>query len=212
MAVYLVGISGVFGFHEKRQDVIFYLQWHSLYVIALGTMVAIPAIQAERKSRRILAVLSKGIHRWQYLAGLLAGCAMMSALMCVIVGSVTYVLCQTGGYPAEGLLVLMAALFACSVCASALGLCFSVFLHPLLATVATSTVLLAPLLAERVGGHLPEALFPVMGVADVFARFEFHPPQSSIWGLAASALLQAVMFLAAGAVIFARRDVTISPE
>src|SRR5215472_16585328 len=51
MAMYLIGISGVFGFHEQRFDVLFYIQWHSFYVIILATIVAVPAIHTERRSR-----------------------------------------------------------------------------------------------------------------------------------------------------------------
>src|SRR6516165_10053462 len=86
---YMLGIGGLFGWHEPRPDARFFLQWHSFYVVLLTAMVAIPAIWSERRSKRILAVLSKGIGRWQYLGGILFGCAVISAWFCTLLALIT---------------------------------------------------------------------------------------------------------------------------
>ena len=71
ITAYLLGMGGVFHGRVHQADVLFFLRWHAGYAVFLAAMAAIPALQMERKTRRILAVLSKSIHRWQYLAGLL---------------------------------------------------------------------------------------------------------------------------------------------
>src|SRR5437867_379986 len=48
-------------------------QQQTLYGIVYGLLVAISSVHGERKSRRILAVLSKGIYRGEYIAGLMLG-------------------------------------------------------------------------------------------------------------------------------------------
>ena len=82
MCAYVLGIGGIYRIHTQRDEILFFLRWHAGYAIFFATMIAIPALQTERKTRRILAVLSKGIHRWQYLGGLLCGCAMI--LLCFV--------------------------------------------------------------------------------------------------------------------------------
>ena len=67
MCAYVLGIGGIYRVHTQREEILFFLRWHAGYAIFFATMIAIPALQTERKTRRILAVLSKGIHRWQYL-------------------------------------------------------------------------------------------------------------------------------------------------
>jgi hypothetical protein len=212
MTVYLVGIGGLFAWHEPHPDARFYLQWHSYNVIFVLTMIAIPAIWSERRSRRILAVLSKGIGRWQYLGGILCGCVMASAWLCLLVGVITAWLCHKGRVPAAGLPALTLVLFLCCVTAASAAVFCSAFLQPLLAAVATSLVLLLPLATEVAGWYLPGEFFPVSAMVQVLRGFQFRPPGTGIWTIAASAALQTVFFWMAASAVFARRDVTISPE
>jgi ABC-type transport system involved in multi-copper enzyme maturation permease subunit len=212
MTAYLVGIGEVFRSHVQQADVLFFLRWHAGYAVIFGAMIAIPALQMERKTRRILAVLSKGIHRWQYLCGLLCGCAMMVALFCLLVGVIAAWLCQQSGISGQGLGPVTLALFCCSVAASATGLFFSTFLHPFLALAATSALLFFPYGLLAVGRSPAWQFFPVAWIFHFLFKFEFQPGGREIWGIAAAALCQTAILLLGAALVFARRDVTISPE
>src|SRR4029077_4249268 len=97
MSAYVIGIGGVYCLHTDREGGCFFLRGHAGYAIFLATMLAIPALQMERKTRRILAVLSKGIHRWQYMGGILCGCAMISELFCLLIGVTFAWVGQEGG-------------------------------------------------------------------------------------------------------------------
>ncbi len=212
MTAYLVAIGAVFGWHEPRPDARFFLQWHSYYTMLLLAMIAVPAIWSERKSRRILAVLSKGIGRWQYLGGILCGCAIIGAWFCFMVGAITAWLCHKGGTPAIGVPALAAILFLCCMTAVSTALFCSVFLHPLLAAAATSAILLLPLATDAAGWYPPGELFPVSAMVRVLRDFQFRAPGTGIWAIAAGAVLETFFFWMAASAIFARRDVTISPE
>jgi hypothetical protein len=213
MATYILGIAGVYRVHTQRDEILFFLRWHAGYAIFFTTMIGIPALQTERKTRRILAVLSKGIHRWQYLGGILFGCAMIAALFCLLVGGTAAWLGQQGGFRTDGLAAITILLFCCCVAAAATALFFSTFLHPLLAMAATSLVLVLPLVFIQRGWPVPWMLFPVGALfRTLWTSFHFEPVGSAAVKLTLSALAQAITFWVAAAFVFARRDVTISPE
>jgi ABC-type transport system involved in multi-copper enzyme maturation permease subunit len=212
ITAYLLGMGGVFRGRVYQADVLFFLRWHAGYAVFLAAMAAIPALQMERKTRRVLAVLSKGIHRWQYLAGLLCGCALMAALFCLLVGCIAGWLSQQGGLGDNGLLPVTIALFCCSIAAAATGLFFSTFLHPFLAMAATSAFLFLPIALETLGRSPLWQAFPVAWIFHFLFKFQLQPAGSEVWEIAAAALLQSVVLWLAAALIFARRDVTIAPE
>jgi len=202
MTVYLAGMAVVFAHSPQQQETRFFLQIHSFYLLFMAVVIAVPALQTERTSRRILAVLSKGIYRWQYLAGILCGCGMILAIFCLLVGGISWMLCVLGRTPTAGLAGLIMALFASCLMSSAVGLFYSIFLHPLLATGATLATLSLPFAtgianATRLAGNI--------------ANFRVGPAHSAAT-VSVAALAIAIAFWFVGAVVFARRDVTVSPE
>jgi hypothetical protein len=214
MLVYFAGIAAVFFPNQRSQEARFFLQLHSFYVVFLALIVAVPAIYAERKSRRIVAVLSKGIDRWEYLAGILCGCVVISGIFCALVGGISFMLTFRGGYPLVGLGGLVLALFACALMASAIGLFYGTFLHPLLATAGASATLALPFLLKKAGLSLSDRFFPPSWMAESLSNFQFGEAASNrdlavVLGVAIG--LTALFWIAA-VVVFARRDVTISPE
>jgi ABC-type transport system involved in multi-copper enzyme maturation permease subunit len=213
MCAYVLGIGSIYRIHTQRDEILFFLRWHAGYAIFFATMIAIPALQTERKTRRILAVLSKGIHRWQYLGGLLCGCTMISALFCLLIGGTAAWLGQQGKIPVDGLAAIMALLFCCCVFAVSVGLFFATFLHPLLATGATGALLALPLIFPEFGLRVAWILFPAGALfRTLWTSFQFHSLGNSLNALIVSALAEALLFWIAAALVFARRDVTISPE
>jgi hypothetical protein len=212
MAAYLLAIGAVFHAHVHQNDVLFFLRWHAGYGLFLAMGLAAPGLQLERKTRRVLAVLSKGIYRWQYLGGQLCGCAMIAALFCGLIGGISAWLCREGGITSHGLGPVTLALFCCCVAAAATGLFFATFLHPLLATLAASFVLSLPLVLEALGRNPAWKLSPVAWMFHFLLNFQLLPAGKEIWEITMAALCQVAVFWSAAAMVFARRDVTISPE
>ena len=211
MLLYIVGITGAFGWHSQRDEVLFFLRQQAYYALFLGSLVGIPAIQNERKTRRILAVLSKGIHRWQYIAGMLMGSGLIAAAYCLAVGLATAWLCAQIGASTAGLPALMLALFLCCMAAAAVGLFWSVMMHPVLALTATGLTLVLPLLLP--GRHLAFGeSFPVLAIARGILHFDFGDSPGTLWKIGAAAVIHTIVFFLGASAIFARKDVTIAPE
>jgi hypothetical protein len=212
MTVYLLGIAWVFHLHAHTTDVLFFLRWHAGYALFLSMGLTAPALQLERKTRRILAVLSKGIHRWQYLGGILCGATIIATVFCGLIGAITAWLCRETGAPGNALGPVILALFCCCVAAAATGLLFATFLHPFLAALAASIVLSLPLFLEPLGHSASWKLFPVAWMVHFLVNFKLKSSGPEIWEITIAALCQIAVFWMAAAAIFRRRDVTISPE
>jgi len=202
MTVYLAGMAVVFAHSPQRQETRFFLQIHSFYLLFMAVVITVPALQTERTSRRILAVLSKGIYRWQYLGGILCGCGMILAIFCLLVGGISWMLCVLDRSPTAGLAGLITALFACCLMSSAVGLFYATFMHPLLATGSTLATLALPFAA---GVTSPTRLAGNIG------NFRAGTATNAAT-VCAFALAVAIAFWFAASAIFARRDVTVSPE
>ena len=213
MTAYIAGIAGVFSLNQQSQEVLFFVRSQPLYILFLSLMLGVPAIQTDRKSRRLLAVLSKGIHRWQYLGGLLCGCTVLCAVFSLLIWGTAYMLFLREARSTSGLPLLILALFCCCVTAAAAGLLYSTFLHPLLATgAATITLLLPlPLAARGMDMRITKLFFPVADMVNHLVDYQYGAV-GDLWTVTFTAIILAILFWMVGAMIFDRRDVTISPE
>ena len=211
MCAYVIGVGSIYRLHTQSEEILFFLRWNAAYAVLFAIMIAIPVLQTERKSRRILAVLSKGIHRWQYMSGMLCGCAIISAMFCLLVGGTAAWLGQQSGIATNGLGGIVFTLFVCCVASASTALFFAAFLHPLLAMAATSVVLALPMALAQVGIKTAWALYPLGALFRALWVFQFQPV-SGLGTIMLSAIFQALVFLIAACAVFARRDVTISPE
>ena len=212
MLAYVVGMNSFLVWNVQPGETVTFLRIEAIYAMSFVLLVAVPAIHGERRSRRIVAVLSKGIERWQYLGGLLCGCALIAAIFCAAIGLAAWTGALRAGIPSTGLPAVVALVFMGSIAVASTGLFCSTFLHPMLATGIAAALLALPAAARTAGWDAPPMLFPV---AEIVRRVTEINPSSAgagTWKLGAAALIQALLFWAAGALTFARRDVTTSME
>ncbi len=76
------------GFGRDRavaEDVVFYVQQQAIYICVFSAFLAADAIHNERKSRRILLVLSKAISRGEYLLAIILGTWAVAIRLCCAV-------------------------------------------------------------------------------------------------------------------------------
>jgi len=212
MLAYLAAMAALAGVQGEPGDLRFFLQQQAFYVVFLITVLAVPAVQGDRKSRRILAVLSKGIHRWQYLAGLFVGCGLAAAIVCLAMGAASACLAHAIAQPLDGAGELVFLVFLGSLAGAAVALFCSLTLHPLLALGAAAVILAGPLPFTMKGTFNYGALFPVAAVLQRAVAFRVGSAQEGTWTEATILILYTGLFLAAAAAVFARQDVTTSPE
>src|SRR5206468_7685613 len=89
LLIWIVLSALVFGGTDQRvavDDLVFYVRQQALYIVVFTAFLASTAVHNERKSRRILLVLSKSISRGEYLLSLLTGSLMVAMLYAAVFG------------------------------------------------------------------------------------------------------------------------------
>ncbi len=211
LLVWVFGSAALFGLDERlsRDDALFFLRQQAAYAVALPVLIAAGAIHQERRSRRILAVLSKAVERGQYLAGLLLGSASLGVIAAVSVCIAGWWMAARVHWPGAHLPAYALLLMAAAALVASLAIFFSTFLHPLLAASATVIAVAAQLGLEGASGV--EAL-PATALVHALFGFQFQPEWHAPSTAAGLALGEALLLWLAATAVFERRDVSMAAE
>ena len=211
MFAYIVGITGLMYFVEKKEeDVLLIFKQEAIYGTFFSVVIAASLFQNERKTRRILAVLSKAVSRREYVAAAIVGVNLATALYYAAVFASLFVL-----FPrvhGDGAAVMMLHLMAASLLASVVTVLYTTFIHPLVATLLTGLTLGSALLFDKWGWYLCAQALPV--VALIKHAFAFSPdkPLALEGSLLTLALAECAVLWLLASWIFGLRDITAAVE
>jgi ABC-type transport system involved in multi-copper enzyme maturation permease subunit len=208
----MAAASGDFGRSRPvNEDVLFYCQQQAMYICVFSAFLAADAIHNERKSRRILLVLSKAVSRGKYLLAVVLGTCTMSVAYALVFALCGIWLTARAALPNGQLWSLVILVMAGSVIAATVAMFFSTFLNPYVATALTVVFFCAPGLlgAQR---HAWSIWLPGLPILADFLRFSFRPDWTINWFAAIIAILQAVFFWVVAAAVFNRRDIAVPVE
>ena len=196
-----------------REELLFVFKQSALYAFPFAIFFGGSAIHNERKSRRILSVLSKGVDRRQYLSGLLCGVAISLVVYCFCMGLTGSWVLGLGGFPLALLWFLMLAILAACFLASSVSVLFSTFLPPLFSYVATSLVLGVPALAGFLFGDTWWShVVPVYQLVYIFLQASFDTPWRANWAALGLAVGETVLCWLIASGVFAMRDVAVAVD
>ena len=202
------GIGAVLSVHSSLDDAMFFLHQQAAYSVFFSVFLAASAIYNQRRSRRILAVLSKGVRRSEYLGGIVLGFMAVSAmytLALAITGAATF---AAAGANPLAIVPLAIVLFVASTLAGTTALMFSTFFNPLLTLAATSATLGgAAFLTQQV-----PAVLPAYSLLEAVMTFDLHRGAEIHWATVTWAALEAVVLWGVASAIFSRRDVAVPVE
>jgi hypothetical protein len=209
---YIIFFSVVFTFipHRKGElegfSLIFKQQ--ATYGLLFSIFLCLSAVYQERKSKRILAVLSKGILRSEYLAGQILGAALFAVIYCgALELEMRWFAFRFHFEPrTEG--VIFATLIGALV-ASALALVCGSVLHPYIAAVVCSLLIAAPGGLAKVIPPL-SPLFPVSHVFYGIIGSNFEKGWQAGWLFLPFALLHLLAIWLVGSALFHKTDVTVA--
>lgn len=210
---WILGFGLTFGLWGggDASDVLALFHQQAAYGVVYTLFLSASSVHSERQSRRILPVLAKGIHRHEYLAGLMLGSVLMTLLYMATLGLVNVWLASRFGFGAQLWSVLGAATLA-ALLISAIATMFSTFAHPLVATIGTIIVAGLPAGMQAWKGGDVSILAPAAYVLLHIFRSDFVQGWVGGWGFVPIALLQTLVFWALAGLIFRRRDVTAAIE
>jgi ABC-type transport system involved in multi-copper enzyme maturation permease subunit len=198
--------------HRNREDLLFIFKQIGIYVVAFSVFFGGSAIYNERKTRRILAVLSKSVARKQYLSGLVTGVTGASAIYCFTLGITGSWTLTPGGFPVSHLWFLMLSLVCACMLAGTVALMFSTFLNPFLAAGSTAAVLGLPALAARLWTEQWGYVIPVYPLSMNLVNATFDSPGRIAWKPVGLAILETLFFWIVSAQIFSHVDIAVAVE
>jgi hypothetical protein len=213
LLVWIAGFGIVFTFWrgDDTEHLLLIFRQQAVYGVLFTMFVSASALHMERKTRRIIAVLSKGITRAEYLAGYMLGCGFFGGIFVVALGLVNWWLALQFHFE-PNLNGALLAVWVASLVAASISLMFACWLPPLAATpAALLTVSLPGALALATPGVWEQA-FPVSYVVREIISFDFRFGWIGGWWFVVPALLEIALFWSLAIAIFARKDVAAAIE
>jgi ABC-type transport system involved in multi-copper enzyme maturation permease subunit len=198
---------------RDRDELLYMFKEVAIYVVVFSIFFGGSAIHNERKTRRILAVLSKAVGRQQYLSGLVLGVTMACAVYCLSLGITGSWTLGQAGFPISQVWFLMLCIIAACMLAGTVALMFSTFLNPFFGASATAIVLLGlPAVLGRVMSSRWESILPVYSLTQIVVRSSFSDPGSISWFPVGLAVVETIAFWILAARIFAYVDIAVALE
>jgi ABC-type transport system involved in multi-copper enzyme maturation permease subunit len=198
---------------RDREELMYLFKQVAMYAVVFSIFFGGTAIHNERRTRRILAVLSKAISREQYLSGLVLGVTLACGLYCLSLGITGSWTLGQAGFPISQVWFLMLCLIAACMLAGTVALMFSTFLNPFFGASATAIVLLG---LPAVAGHFMtpawESVLPVYALTMTVMKSSFTDPGNAVWFPIGLAVLETVAFWVLAARIFAYVDIAVALE
>jgi ABC-type transport system involved in multi-copper enzyme maturation permease subunit len=209
LLAWLVVFGALYSFAPpaEHDDLVFFFRQFAAYAVILNVLVSAQGFYNDRKMRRMLAVLSKGITRRQYLAGHVLGCALFSGIYVLVFGAIQLWFSLHLGIEMRMAGTLF-AVWVASVLAAGFALVFACFLPPLLVSIATIAILALPAVFATVlpGGW--SVLLPVAHVSRHLLHYEYAAGWTGGWVYIPVAVSQMAICWLLADVIFKRQDVT----
>jgi ABC-type transport system involved in multi-copper enzyme maturation permease subunit len=209
---FVAAATGDFGRSRPvSEDVVFYCQQQAMYICVFSAFLAADAIHNERKSRRILLVLSKAISRGRYLLAVILGTCVMAVAYALVFALCGIWLTARAALPNGQLWSIVILVIAGSAVAATVAMFFSTYLNPYVATAMTVLLFCAPGVF-RVQRHAWSIWLPGLPILSDLLRFSFRADWTFNWLAAGIALLQSVLFWILAAAVFNRRDIAVPVE
>jgi hypothetical protein len=209
MFSYALIMSSVFAFFVGRpsvEDARFFVEQQLWFGVLFSVFLATAAIHTDMRTRRILGIMSKAVHRSQYLLGVLAGISGAMITYCLLVALAGEYISTRSGYKFEGLWALAAQIAFASVTVACVGLMFGTFLSPLYSTAATFALLtVIPFLALHVRSWIIFSSPVTFLLAQTSGGFHYSPPMP-LPTVILLTFCQALLFFMLGLAIFSRKD------
>ena len=205
------GGAAAYSIKQSQDDALFLLKQQAVYGVVFTAFLASSAIYNQRRSRRILAVLSKAVSRAEYLAGLEVGFLAAALVYSIVVGVLGACVFARAGFGATRVVPIAIMLFAASTLAGSVALLFSTFLSPLFAIALTALVVGVNGVFVQMSSGVLAQVMPTYVLMQSILGFSFDN-WTPAWAAVGWALVDSVAVWALASLIFAHRDLAVAIE
>lgn len=193
-------------------DVVFFVEQQALFICLFSAFLAADAIHGERKSRRILLLLSKAISRAEYLLAIISAVWAVAITYAVVSALCGVWLTARAMVASDNLWPMMLLTMAAALIAGSVAMFFSTFLNPYLATACTLAVFCFPAAWPPALRHHMAAWWPGFPLLVQFISFSFRPEWAPNWPTVVAAVVESIGFWVLAAAVFNRRDIAVPVE
>jgi hypothetical protein len=215
LSIYLVVGTGWLAVSSEvlqPDDLSFLVKQQAEYAIVFGLFMTSGAIFNDRKSRRVLLVLAKGIDRSQYLAGIYLGTCIALIGYLVLSWLSAALLLYRLGLPLSSLTGMIFAAGVATLLSSAIALFYSTMMHPVMAVAAAVLTMSVPHAMAKVIAPGFDALLPAYAISGAILGWEPTRSLALPAFLFAIALAEVSAFFVLAAIAFRGRDLALSVD
>ena len=215
LSIYLAAGTGWLALSSEApqlDDLSFLVKQQAGYAIVFGLFMTSGAVFNDRRSRRILMVLSKGIDRGQYLGGIyLASAAALIAYLFLAWVASAVLLRRVGADWSSVNRVFVAAAVA-TFLSAAIALFYSTMMHPMLAVGAAVVTMSVPHAIAKVAFPAFDAVLPVYAISSAVLGWNPNQPLAIAPYMLLIAIAETILFFLLAAVTFRGRDLAQSVD
>ena len=196
----------------QLEDLSFLVKQQAGYAIAFGLFITSGAIFTDRRTRRILLVLAKGIDRSQYLAGIYLGSCIVLIGYLFLSWLGAGILLARSGLPWNSLTEMMLAALVATLLSAVIALLYSTMMHPLLAVGASVVTMGIPHAMAKVIAPAFDALLPVYAISGAVISWTPNEPLAMPPYLLLVAVAEVGVFFLLAVLTFRGRDLALSVD
>jgi ABC-type transport system involved in multi-copper enzyme maturation permease subunit len=215
LAVYLgIGTGWLLLSPETPQleDLGFLVKQQAGYAIAFGLFITSGAIFTDRRTRRILLVLAKGIERSQYLAGIYLGSSIALVGYLFLSWLAGGILLGRFGLPWSSVTEMMLAALVATLLSAVIALLYSTMMHPLLAVGVSVVTMAVPHALAKVVNPAFDAVLPVYAISGAVIGWTPNQPLALSGYMLLIAIAEVGVFFLIATISFRGRDLALSVD
>jgi ABC-type transport system involved in multi-copper enzyme maturation permease subunit len=214
LSVYLAAGTGWLALSSEMpqlDDVSFLVKQQAGYAIVFGLFMTSGAVFNDRRSRRILMVLAKGIDRSQYLAGIYLGSTVALSGYLFLSWVASAILLNRVGIGWSSVNGVFIAAGIATLLSAAIALFYSTMMHPMLAVGAAAITMSVP---HAIAKLLPvfDAILPAYAISGAVIGWSPNQPLAIPPYMLLIAIAETGVFFLLAVLTFRGRDLALAVD
>jgi ABC-type transport system involved in multi-copper enzyme maturation permease subunit len=215
LSIYLVAGTGWLALSSEMpqlDDLSFLVKQQAGYAIVFGLFMTSGAVFNDRRSRRILMVLAKGIERGQYLAGIYLGSTVALSAYLFLSWVASAILLRRVGIGWSSVNGVIVAAGIATLLSAAIALFYSTMMHPMLAVGAAVITMSVPHAIAKLSLPVFDAILPAYAISGAVIGWSPNQPLATPPYMLLIAIAETGAFFLLAVLTFRGRDLALAVD